>query len=47
MATTNPYGYATDVSVGSSLPSEMNYSLPASLVAAKNFEVRVQPKFMG
>ena len=35
----NPYGYATDINVGSSLPSEMNYQLPASLVAAKNFEM--------
>ena len=43
MATTNPYGYATDINVGSALPNEMNYQLPASLPAAKNFEIRVQP----
>jgi hypothetical protein len=43
MATTNPYGYATDINVASALPNEMNYQLPASLPAAKNFEIRVQP----
>jgi hypothetical protein len=43
MATTTPYGYATDIHVGSALPNEMNYQLPASLPAAKNFEIRVQP----
>ena len=47
MATTTPYGYATDIHVGSALPNEMNYALPASLPASKNFEIRVQPKFMG
>lgn len=36
-------GYASDVIVGSALPQEMNYQLPASLPAAKNFEIRVQP----
>ena len=47
MATTNPYGYATDVNVGSALPQELNFQLPPSLSAAKNFEIRIQPKFMG
>ena len=39
----NPYGYATDVQVQSALPIEMDYRLPASLPAARNFEIRVQP----
>jgi hypothetical protein len=43
MATVNTAGYASDVVVGSALPQEMNYQLPASLPAAKNFEIRVQP----
>jgi len=43
MATVNPQGYASDVIVGSALPNEMNYQLPASLPAAKNFEIRLQP----
>ena len=43
MATINTTGYASDVIVGSALPQEMNYQLPASLPAAKNFEIRVQP----
>jgi len=34
---------AQDVSVQSALPVEMNYTLPASLPSAKNFEIRVQP----
>ena len=40
---TNPYGYATDVMVPSALPIEMDYRLPASLPAARNYEIRVQP----
>ena len=44
MATTNPYGCATDIQVGSSLPIEMNYALSASLVAAKNFEISGEKK---
>ena len=43
MATINTTGYASDVVVGSALPQEMNYQLPASLPAAKNFEIRFQP----
>ena len=43
MATINTTGYASDIVVGSALPQEMNYQLPASLPAAKNFEIRVQP----
>lgn len=43
MATINTAGYASDVVVGSALPQEMNFVLPASLPAAKNFEIRVQP----
>ena len=43
MASINTTGYASDVVVGSALPQEMNYQLPASLPAAKNFEIRVQP----
>ena len=43
MATVNTAGYASDVVVGSALPQEMNYQLPASLPAAKNFEIRIQP----
>lgn len=34
---------ATEIHVQSSLPNEMNYALPASLPAAKTFEIRVQP----
>jgi hypothetical protein len=34
---------AQDVSTESALPVEMNYTLPASLPSAKNFEIRVQP----
>ena len=34
---------AQDISVQSALPVEMNYTLPASLPSAKNFEIRVQP----
>lgn len=34
---------AQDVSVQSALPVEMNYTLPASLPSAKNFEIRQQP----
>jgi len=43
MATINTQGYASDVVVGSALPQEMNYQLPASLPAAKSFEIRCQP----
>jgi hypothetical protein len=43
MATVNSPGYASDVVVASALPQEMDYRLPASLPAAKNFEIRVQP----
>lgn len=34
---------ATEVIVPSALPHEMDYTLPASLPSAKNFEIRVQP----
>ena len=34
---------ATEIVVPSALPQEMNFALPASLPAAKTFEVRVQP----
>jgi len=43
MATMNPYGYASDLVNPISLPNEMQFSLPASLPAAKNFEIRIQP----
>ena len=43
MATINTQGYASDVVVGSALPIEMSYALPASLPAAKSFEIRLQP----
>lgn len=43
MATIDTTGYASDVIVGSALPQEMDYRLPASLPAAKNFEIRIQP----
>jgi hypothetical protein len=43
MATMNPYGYASDLVNPISLPNEMQFNLPASLPAAKNFEIRVQP----
>ena len=39
MATINTQGYASDVVVGSALPQDMNFQLPASLPAAKNFEM--------
>ena len=44
---TNPYGYATDINVGMALPNELNFALPQSLPSCKNYEIRVQPKFMG
>ena len=34
---------ATEIIVPSSLPNEMSFALPASLPAAKNYEIRVQP----
>ena len=43
MATVNSPGYASDVVVGSALPQEMDYRLPASLPAARNTEIRCQP----
>jgi hypothetical protein len=43
MATVNSPGYASDVVVGSALPQEMDYRLPASLPAARNTEIRLQP----
>lgn len=43
MSETNTQGYASDVIVGSALPIEMDYRLPASLPASKNFEIRLQP----
>ena len=36
-------GSAQDVTAQPALPVEMNYTLPASLPSAKNFEIRVQP----
>ena len=43
MSLSQSTGSASDVSVQSALPIEMNYTLPASLPSAKNFEIRVQP----
>lgn len=34
---------ATEIIVPSALPNEMSFALPASLPAAKNYEIRVQP----
>jgi len=34
---------ATDIIVPSAMPTEFNYALPASLPAAKTYEIRVQP----
>ena len=34
---------ATDIQSMVSMPNELNYQLPASLPAAKTFEIRAQP----